>query len=107
MIIKDMKIFKVLLTKLAGFSKTVMDFLLPVLTSEIQKSLARVLPQALNVVKDLAQNNELTGAEKRQRAVDTLTQYIKLEGQTVSTSVLNLAIELAVVRIKNSQATES
>lgn len=97
-----MKIFKTLLTKLAGLSKTVSDFLLPVLTSEIQKSLARILPEALKIVSELAQNKDLSGLEKRQQAIDALTKFVKAEGYTVGTSVMNLAIELAVTKLKNT-----
>lgn len=93
---------KTLISKLLGVSKTFLDILWPILTKKVGASLSVLLPIALMIVKELAKNGNLTNAEKRQDAFVKLTDAVKKEGLSVSTSVLNLAIEMAVTSFKSS-----
>jgi len=91
---------KNLLAKILGISSAVLNFLLPILKSAIAGSLERLLPLALQIVTELAVNNQLGNAEKRGVAVSRLADAAKAEGITASVSLVNFAIEAAVQKLK-------
>jgi hypothetical protein len=61
--------------------------------------LADLLPVALEVVSSLA-DSKRSGDEKRKAAFTRIELLAKAQGIQVATSAINLAIELAVQRMK-------
>ena len=93
-----------LITKLAqalGISKSVLTFFLPIFASAVSTSLEKLLPLALQIVTQLALNNQLGNAEKRASALSQLTTAASQEGIVCGVSVLNLAVEAAVQQLKS------
>jgi hypothetical protein len=91
---------KTLLAKLLGISTELLNFFLPILQSAVAGSLAKLLPLSLNIVAELALNNQLGNAEKRAIALQNLQRAAAVEGIQCSVSVFNLAIEAAVSNLK-------
>jgi hypothetical protein len=93
---------KNLLAKLLGISTALLNFFLPIFKAAIAGSLERLLPIALSIVTELATSNMSSG-DKKFIAVDRLKKEALREGITVSTSILNLAVEAAVQNLKVSK----
>lgn len=91
---------KTLLAKLLGISTSLLNYFLPILQSAVAGSLSRLLPLALNIVAELAIQNNLGNAEKRAAALQNLQRAAVVEGIQCSVSILNLAVETAVVSLK-------
>lgn len=91
---------KTLLAKLLGISTSLLNFFLPILQSAVAGSLSRLLPLALNIVAELALQNNLGNAERRAAALQNLQRAAVSEGIQCSVSILNLAVETAVVSLK-------
>lgn len=90
---------KTLLAKLLGISTALLNFFLPIFKAAIAGSLERLLPVALEIVTELATSN-MTSGDKKYIAVDRLKKEAIREGITVSSSILNLAVEAAVANLK-------
>lgn len=84
---------------LTGASKSVLNFILPILRDSTSKLLADLLPIALEIVSSLADSNK-TGDEKRKAAFARIETAAKARGIEAATSVINLAIELSVQKSK-------
>jgi hypothetical protein len=80
-----------------------LDWILPILQTQAAGSLERLAPIALGIVVELATNNSLQNAEKRDIAVTKLATAAKSEGIAVGLSLLNLAVELAVAKLKTEK----
>jgi hypothetical protein len=93
---------KTLISKLLGVSKSFLDLLWPIITKQVGASLASLLPIAINIVKDLASDKNMSNGEKQQEAVKRLSSAAKNEGLNVAASLLNLTIEMAVTNLKAS-----
>jgi len=91
---------KTLISKILGVPKTLWLFVWPLVTKQVGVSLTILLPIALSIVKELAENNNISNSEKRQQAFDKLTDAAKNEGMNAAGSLLNLAIEMAVTNLK-------
>lgn len=93
---------KTLISKILGVPKTLWTFVWPLVTKQVGLSLTALLPIALSIVKELAENNNISNSDKRQIAFDKLTEAAKNEGMNAANSLLNLAIEMAVTNLKVS-----
>jgi Na+/proline symporter len=93
---------KTVVSKLLGVSKTVINFIWPLITKQLGSSLAVLLPIALSIVKELASNNQIANSQKREEAFERLSNAAKNEGISAASSLLNLAIEMAVTNLKVS-----
>ncbi len=93
---------KTLISKILGVSKSFIDFVWPLLTKQVGASLAALLPIALGIVKELASNSELSNSQKREEAFNKLADAAKNEGMNAASSLLNLAVEMAVTNLKVS-----
>jgi len=93
---------KTLLSKILGASRSFVDFIWPLLTKQVGSSLAALLPVALAIVKELAQNKDISNSEKKEQAFKKLSEAAKSEGMNAASSLLNLAIEMAVTNLKVS-----
>lgn len=87
------------LALLTGASKSVLNFILPILKDSASKLLADLLPIALEVVGSLVDSKE-SGDEKRKLAFARIETAAKARGIEAANSVINLAIELAVQKAK-------
>lgn len=87
---------------LTGVSKKVLEWLLPILASATATALETLLPVALQIVASLAAS-ELSGENKRKEAVEQLKAAALQAGITASASVLNLAVEMAVAKLKEAK----
>lgn len=87
------------LALLTGASKSVLNFILPILKDSTAKLLADLLPIALEIVSSLANSNK-SGDEKRKAAFARIQTAAKQRGVEAAGSVINLAIELAVQKNK-------
>jgi hypothetical protein len=85
---------------LTGASRSVLEFIIPILRDQTARLLADILPLALEVVSSLLTSNK-TNEEKRNAAFQRITTLAKERGIEAANSTINLAIELAVTRIKN------
>jgi len=97
---------KTLISKLLGISRSFFDIVLPLITKQVGSSLATLLPIALGIVKELADNNGLTNSQKREEAFKKLSQAAQKEGMSAANSLLNLSIEMAVTNLKISSGKE-
>lgn len=91
-----------IIATLTGASKTLVDFILPILQSSASNLLSDLAPIALDVVKSLAEGQQ-TGAQKREAAVRQVQSLAMAEGVRASTNLVNLAVELAVQNLKSSR----
>jgi hypothetical protein len=97
---------KTLISKILGVSKSFIDFVWPLLTKQVGASLSVLLPIALGIVKELANNNEISNSQKREEAFNKLADAAKSEGLNAASSLLNLAVEMAVTNLKVSTGKE-
>jgi len=88
------------LAKVLGVSKTLLDWIIPIVKSQFASSLEKLLPIALVVVAELAVSS-LTGSQKKEEAFKRLEEEAKKEGITAGTSILNLVIEMAVAKLRS------
>ena len=91
---------KSLALKFLGIGSTLWKFLLPIIKSEARNVLNDLLPMAKEIVVEVAKTHDLPNA-RRDAAVRLLRDRAWGAGFSVSTSLLNLAIELAVQAAKN------
>jgi hypothetical protein len=76
------------------------------LSVQLSASVAKILPEAIKVVAELAQNTEMSGKEKRKEAFKQLSEIVKTEGLAIGSSVVNLTIELAVAKLVSLKSEE-
>lgn len=88
-----------MLRKALGIGARIWHAMAPILTSESGRLLEQVLPVATAVVYEVAKTHDLPNA-KRDAAFKEISKRLVGSGISVSASLLNLAIELAVVRAK-------
>ena len=93
---------KSLISKILGVPKLLWAFVWPLVTKQVGMSLTVLLPIALGIVKELAENNNISNSEKREQAFEKLADAAKNEGMNAASSLLNLAIEMAVTNLKVS-----
>jgi cadmium resistance protein CadD (predicted permease) len=91
---------KSLISKILGVPKLLWAFVWPLVTKQVGMSLTVLLPIALGIVKELAENNNISNSEKREQAFEKLADAAKNEGMNAANSLLNLAIEMAVTNLK-------
>jgi hypothetical protein len=91
---------KSLISKILGVPKLLWTFVWPLVTKQVGMSLTVLLPIALGIVKELAENNNISNSEKREQAFEKLADAAKNEGMNAANSLLNLAIEMAVTNLK-------
>lgn len=93
--------FKKILGWITGTSKTVLEFIGPILQKSVSELLASILPIALEVVTSLASDDKKTGAEKRSEAFDKIKDISVKKGIDAGNQTINLAIELALSKLKS------
>lgn len=91
---------KALALKLLGIGQNLWAFLRPILQREAKSLLENLLPIAKEIVIEVAKTHDLPNA-RRDAAVRLLRDRAWGAGLSVSTSLLNLAIEMAVQTAKN------
>jgi hypothetical protein len=93
-----MEYIKVLLLKLLG---SLGDYLKVIFQTALKEELKVVMPIATTFVKQVASDPTLlTGAEKRAVAFKSILDQLSSSQAQIGTSVVNLAIELAVQNMK-------
>jgi len=96
-----MKTFNFLLTLISGkISFSFLKGVLPLFNSSMQTLVAKLLPEATQIVTELAKNQQLTDKQKQKEAFTKIQKLAKKEGLEVASSLVNLIIELAVTSIK-------
>lgn len=93
---------KAFFLRLFGIGRTLWEFFLPLLAKATATALEELLPVALDIVADLA-SSDRPGEEKRGIAVSRLQDAAMASGVKASASVLNLAVEMAVQKLKEVQ----
>ena len=86
------------LSLLTGASKSVLEFIIPILKDSTANILKALLPIAVEVVSSLA-DSSASGDEKRKIAGEKIKQAAISEGVDASSRAINLAIELALANI--------
>jgi len=81
------------------------DFLKVLLQRGVVEELNAILPIALEAVK-VVQAENLSGEEKRALAINIIKSKIAKASYQTATSVINLAIELAVQKLKAFQDSQ-
>jgi hypothetical protein len=97
---------KTLVSKILGVSKSFIEFIWPLITKQVGSSLAVLLPIAFNIVKELANEGGMSSSQKRKEAFKRLSDVTKTEGLNAASSLLNLAIEMAVTTLKTNSEKE-
>jgi hypothetical protein len=92
---------KKILGWLTGTSKTVLEFISPILQRSVSDILSKILPIALEVVKSLAADDAKTGAQKRNDAFRKIKSITVQEGIDAGNQTINLAIELALSKLRS------
>ena len=90
---------KTIWLKLLGISSTVWGYLAPILKAKAGDLLTQILPIAEQVVLEVAKTHDLPNA-KRDAALADLRDRTRAVGIDAATSVLNLAVELALQSAK-------
>lgn len=91
---------KKILGWLTGASKTVLEFIGPILQKSVSELLAKILPIALEVVSSLATDSGKSGAEKRNEAFNRIKDISIQKGIDAGNQTINLAIELALSKLR-------
>lgn len=78
------------------------DFIGPTVTVLSQTAVQEFLPIALDAVRATAQYVTDNDEVKRKAAYEKIEQAVKDKGKSLSTSVINLLIEMAVQKLKAS-----
>jgi hypothetical protein len=86
------------LSLLTGASKSLLEFIIPILKDSTANILKALLPIAVEVVSSLRDSSS-SGDEKRKIAVDQIKKAALKEGVDASSRAINLAIELALAKI--------
>jgi hypothetical protein len=93
---------KTLLAKLLGLTRAILDFYAPILRELLASGMAALLPIALEIVVSLA-NKNMSGAEKREAALEKLRSAALREGIAATESLLRLTVESAVTKLKTER----
>ena len=96
---------KAIFAKLLGISKEVMNWLMILVSSQAMVSISKLLPIALGLVLELAQNGDIAKPDKQKIAIAKLSDAAKAEGIVAGTNVLTMVVEMAVAQMK-SQTTK-
>ena len=83
----------------SGASITFLEFLAPIIASQAAALLEKLAPIALAVAGSLAESGK-SGEEKRRQAVEDIKAAAVAQGIDASVSVINTAIELALLNLK-------
>lgn len=83
---------------ITGASKSVIEFIIPILRESASSLLKEILPIALEVVSSLLSSDK-SGDEKRKIAVEKIKDAAVKEGINASNRTINLAIELALSKL--------
>ena len=86
------------ISTITGASKSVIEFIIPILRESATSLLKEILPIALEVVSSLLTSDK-SGIEKRKIAADKIKDAAVKEGINVSNRTINLAIELALSKL--------
>lgn len=86
------------ISAITGASKSVIEFIIPILRDSASSLLKELLPIALEVVSSLLTSDK-SGDEKRKIAVDKIKAAATREGINASNRAVNLAVELALVKL--------
>jgi hypothetical protein len=87
------------ISTITGASKSVIEFIIPILRDSASSLLKELLPIALEVVSSLLTSNK-SGSEKREIAIEKIKAAALREGINASNRTVNLAIELALSKLK-------
>jgi len=74
-----------------------------VLITQVSKDVFKV---AYDVVKAMSET-DLTNKEKRDNAFEQISYYLTNEGKNITSSIINLVIELAVQKLKDQQRLDA
>lgn len=86
------------ISAITGASKSVIEFIIPILRDSASSLLKELLPIALEVVSSLLTSDK-SGEEKRKIAVDKIKAAATREGINASNRAVNLAVELALAKL--------
>jgi hypothetical protein len=89
--------------KVAGVSRVLVDLVAPLFAAGLAGLLAGIAPIATDVVMSLA-DEPIAGADKRALAVDRIKALAVEQGIQTTASAVNIAIELAVAKLKASRS---
>ncbi len=78
------------------------EFLKDLFTAEVKNLQAQLITLALNEVQVLMTNSTLSGPDKAQIARANIVNAAKSAGIVAGASSINLALEMAVARLKNA-----
>jgi hypothetical protein len=96
-----MKILNFILALFSGkISFSFLRDVLPLLNQSAQTLIAKLLPEATQIVSELAKKQQLTDKQKQKEAFTKIQKLVKKEGLEVGTSLINLIIEMAVASLK-------
>jgi hypothetical protein len=93
--------FKSIVARFLGMSGAVLAFFTPVLRKLAISGLESLLGVAQFIVSDLEDRDDLTGAQKRDRAVAMLTEEAQHQGIAASSALINFAVEAALQRLRS------
>jgi hypothetical protein len=77
------------------------EYLIVLLKNNVKADLERVLPIVTRYVNEVKNDTSLLNAEKRVVVFKSVSQDLQNSGSVIASSLINLAIELAVQSSKN------
>lgn len=77
------------------------EYLIVLLKNNVKSDLERVLPIVTRYVNEVKNDTTLLNAEKRVVVFKSVSQDLANSGSVIASSLINLAIELAVQSTKN------
>ena len=86
------------ISAITGASKSVIEFIIPILRDSAASLLKELLTIALEVVSSLLTSDK-SGDEKRKIAIDKIKATATREGINASNRAVNLAVELALAKL--------
>lgn len=87
--------------KIKAVTSSVWDFLQPIVKIFVTEAGKVLMQIAIDVVKSLATNRDMSGSEKRDAAFKMISSELETKGIQVGVSITNLAIEMAYQKLKN------
>lgn len=94
---------KTLIAKALGIGRVIWEFIRPIVFGATADSLEKLLPTAKEIVAGL-DSSPGSGDEKRKQALEALKAAAITAGLAVGTGVLNLAIEMALNKLREGAA---
>lgn len=88
------------ISKALGIGRVLLAWAWEIVRGPVGDAIEQLLPVALGIVSELAVRRDLTGAQKRDVAVQRLGKAAQEVGMQAAGRTLNLVVEMAVAKLR-------